>query len=248
MAQPPPTADPTTVVPVHGAVADASNWSGVIQRLQRQGHTVLAQPIRRAPGRRHRLHRQRPHPAPGSAAAGRPRRRRRGHHQRRHTGKQRGRPGLHRRLRPPPRRAPGRGRGQLPRQPPQTAQAQRADPTRQGGRPPPEFLVDPARFREVVAADLPAEPAAVLAATQRPVAAAAFSESSGPPAEKTLPSRAVAATADKAAGTDVIRPMAKRAGATITEVQSAHLITISQPQAVTDLIVKATRAVSPAGR
>ena len=56
------------------------------------------------------------------------------------------------------------------------------------------------------------------------------------------------ATADKAAGTDVIGSMAKRAAADITEVQGAHLIIISQPQAVTDVIVKATRAVSPAGR
>ena len=57
-----------------------------------------------------------------------------------------------------------------------TAQVQRAYPTGPGGETAPEFLVDPARFREVFAADLPAEQAAVLAATQRPVAAAAFSD------------------------------------------------------------------------
>src|SRR5512133_2236989 len=69
-----------------------------------------------------------------------------------------------------------------------TAQIQRGYPTGGGGETAPEFLVDPARFREVFAADLPAEQAAVLAATQRPVAAAAFSDVSGPPAWKTLPS------------------------------------------------------------
>jgi alpha-beta hydrolase superfamily lysophospholipase len=38
-AQPGP---PPTVVPVHGAFADASSWNGVIERLQQQGCTVVA--------------------------------------------------------------------------------------------------------------------------------------------------------------------------------------------------------------
>ena len=33
-----------TIVLVHGAWADASSWTGVIQRLQRDGHTVAAIP------------------------------------------------------------------------------------------------------------------------------------------------------------------------------------------------------------
>ena len=125
-----------------------------------------------------------------------------------------------------------------------TAQVQRAYPTGPGGETAPEFLVDPARFREVFAADLPAEQAAVLAATQRPVAAAAFSDVSGPPAWKTLPSWAVVATADKAAGSDVVRSMAQRAGAEIVEVDASHVVMVSQPQAVTELILKALHAVS----
>jgi pimeloyl-ACP methyl ester carboxylesterase len=125
-----------------------------------------------------------------------------------------------------------------------TAQVQRAYPTGPGGGTAPEFLVDPARFREVFAADLPAEQAAVLAATQRPVAAAAFSDVSGPPAWKALPSWAVVATADKAAGSDVVRSMAQRAGAEIVEVDASHVVMVSQPQAVTELILKALHAVS----
>jgi pimeloyl-ACP methyl ester carboxylesterase len=125
-----------------------------------------------------------------------------------------------------------------------TAQVQREYPTGRGGETAPEFLVDPARFREVFAADLPAEQAPVLAATQRPVAAAAFSDVSGPPAWKSLPSWAVVATADKAAGTDVVRSMAQRAGADIVEVEASHVVMVSQPQAVTDLILKALHAVS----
>ena len=124
-----------------------------------------------------------------------------------------------------------------------TAQVQRAYPTGRGGETAPEFLVDPARFREVFAADLPAEEAAVLAATQRPVAAAAFSDVCGRPAWKSLPSWAVVATADKAAGSDLVRSMAQRAGADIVEVDASHVVMISQPQAVTDLILKALHAV-----
>jgi pimeloyl-ACP methyl ester carboxylesterase len=125
-----------------------------------------------------------------------------------------------------------------------TAQVQREYPTGPGGETAAEFLVDPARFREVFAADLPAEQAAVLAATQRPVAAAAFSDVSGPPAWKTVPSWAVVATADKAAGSDLVRSMAQRAGAEIVEVDASHVVMVSQPQAVTELILKALHAVS----
>jgi pimeloyl-ACP methyl ester carboxylesterase len=125
-----------------------------------------------------------------------------------------------------------------------TAQVQREYPTGPGGETAPEFLVDPARFEEVFAADLPAEQAAVMAATQRPVAAAAFSDVSGPPAWKTLPSWAVVATTDKAAGSDLVRSMAQRAGAEIVEVDASHVVMVSQPQAVTELILKALRAVS----
>jgi pimeloyl-ACP methyl ester carboxylesterase len=125
-----------------------------------------------------------------------------------------------------------------------TAQVQRAYPTGPGGETAPEFLVDPARFREVFAADLPAEQAAVLAATQRPVAAAAFSDTCGPPAWKSLPSWAVVATADKAAGSDLVRSMAQRAAAEILEVEGSHVVMVSQPQAVTNLVLKALQAVS----
>ena len=120
-------------------------------------------------------------------------------------------------------------------------------PTGQGAQTAMEFVVNPAHFHEVFAADLPAEQAAVMAATQRPVAELAFSEPSGVPAWKTLPAWAVVATGDEAAGSDVIRSMASRAGATITEVEGSHVIMISQPQVVTDVILSAVAAVSETG-
>jgi pimeloyl-ACP methyl ester carboxylesterase len=116
-------------------------------------------------------------------------------------------------------------------------------PAANGGEPAVEFAIDPAKFHDAFAADLPVEETAVMAATQRPVAESGFSEQGGAPAWKDLPSWAVVATGDKAAGTDVIRSMAERAGAMITEVDGSHVIMISQPQAVTDVILEAVAAV-----
>jgi pimeloyl-ACP methyl ester carboxylesterase len=116
---------------------------------------------------------------------------------------------------------------------------QRSYPTGKGGETEPEFVIDPAKLREAFAADLPEDRTAVMAATQRPAAAAAFSDKSGPPAWKTLPSWAVVATQDKAAGADIVRSMARRAGAEIVEIESSHVVMMSHPQEVTDVIVRA---------
>jgi pimeloyl-ACP methyl ester carboxylesterase len=117
-------------------------------------------------------------------------------------------------------------------------------PAGQGSDTAVELAIDPAKFHDAFAADLPEEQAAVMAATQRPVAAAAFAEPNGAPGWKNLPSWAVVATGDKAAGSDVVRSMAQRAGAAITEVEGSHVIMISQPQAVTDVIRQAIDAVT----
>jgi pimeloyl-ACP methyl ester carboxylesterase len=109
-----------------------------------------------------------------------------------------------------------------------------------------EFAIDPEKFRDAFAADLPPEQTAVMAATQRPVAEAAFSEPSGPPVWKSLPSWAVVATGDRAAGTDVVRSMAERAGATIIDADGSHVIMVSRPEAVAEVIVNAAAAVDRA--
>ncbi|GAA1655222.1 hypothetical protein GCM10009790_40130 [Georgenia ruanii] len=105
-----------------------------------------------------------------------------------------------------------------------------------------EFAINPAQLREVFAADLPEEQTALMAATQRPIAEAAFSDTSGPAAWKHLPAWAVVAIGDKAAGTDVVRSMAQRAGADITEIDGSHVIMISHPQEVADVVLKAVHA------
>ncbi len=117
-------------------------------------------------------------------------------------------------------------------------------PTGQGTQTAAEFAINPAQLQEAFAADLPTAQTAIMAATQRPVAEGAFSEPSGVPAWKNLPSWAVVATGDKAAGSDVIRSMARRAGAKITEVEGSHVIMISRPQVVTDVILSAVAAFS----
>ena len=68
-----------------------------------------------------------------------------------------------------------------------TALVQLHYPVGDGAETAVELGVDPAKFRDVVAADLPAEQTAVMAATQRPIAELAFSEPCGPPAWKNLP-------------------------------------------------------------
>jgi pimeloyl-ACP methyl ester carboxylesterase len=116
-------------------------------------------------------------------------------------------------------------------------------PTADGGTAT-EFFIDPAKTRDAFAGDLSDEQAALIAATQRPVAELAFSEASGPPAWKDRPSWAVVATGDRAAGTDIVRSMAERAGAKITDVEGSHVIMVSQPDAVTEVIMAALAATS----
>ena len=129
-----------------------------------------------------------------------------------------------------------------------TALVQYTYPSGPDGQTSVEFAINPARIRDAFAADLPGQQTALMAVTQRPAAAAAFTDVSGPPAWKKLPSWAVVATGDKAAGTDVVRAQAERAGASITEVEGSHVIMISQPQAVTDVIVTAAQAVAGSHR
>lgn len=106
-----------------------------------------------------------------------------------------------------------------------------------------EFSIAPPKVREAFAGDLSDKDIALIGVTQRPISERAFSDVNGPPAWKRLPSWAVVATGDHAVGTDIARSMAERAGATITEVEGSHVIMVSKPQAVTDVIVEALARV-----
>ncbi len=117
-------------------------------------------------------------------------------------------------------------------------------PGENGSAPAVELSIDPASFRQAFATDLPEQEAAVMSATQRPIAESSFAETNGPPARKKLPSWAVVATGDKTIGSDVVLSMAQRAGAQITEVDSSHVLMISHPDTVADVVRSAYEAVS----
>lgn len=124
------------------------------------------------------------------------------------------------------------------------ALVQRTYPTGDGDGTAVELYVNEADFHTVFAGDLPDAQSAVLGASQRPVAAAAFEEKTGAPAWKQLPSWAVVATGDKAAGSDVLLKMAENAGAELTTLEGSHLVMVSQPQRVADVILQAVKTVA----
>ncbi|MEV5388576.1 alpha/beta hydrolase [Streptomyces sp. NPDC052721] len=112
-----------------------------------------------------------------------------------------------------------------------------------GGEPAVEVTIAEDAFPSVFAADVPAEVTKVLAAAQRPLAAAAFEETASAAAWRTKPSWALVAGADNAINPEVERFGAKRAGATIVEIEGAsHAVAVSQPKAVAELIRDAVRA------
>ena len=107
-----------------------------------------------------------------------------------------------------------------------------------------DVYINPSQFRSILANDLPASLAAELAATQRPIAATALTDDSGPPAWTSIPSWAVIGTADHAIPPAAQEFMARRAHATTTEINASHLSLISQPDQVTNVIEEAARHTS----
>lgn len=114
-----------------------------------------------------------------------------------------------------------------------------------GGEPGVEVTIAEDAFPSVFAADVPADVTKVLAAAQRPLAASAFGETAPVAAWQTKPSWALVAGADEAINPEVERFGAKRAGATIVELEGAsHAVAVSRPKEVADLIRDAVRATS----
>jgi pimeloyl-ACP methyl ester carboxylesterase len=99
-----------------------------------------------------------------------------------------------------------------------------------------DAYVDPANFREVMAGDLPEDKTNRLAASQRPAAVNSMSEKTEFAAWRTVPSFAIVATGDNAVGAENERFMAQRAHAHTTEIDASHLVMISQPDAVVKVI------------
>ncbi|WP_051468797.1 alpha/beta fold hydrolase [Actinomadura oligospora] len=107
-----------------------------------------------------------------------------------------------------------------------------------------DVYIDPADFRAVFAADVPAGTAAGMAATQRPLSVTAQTEPSGDPAWKTIPSWALITLDDKAIPPAGQKYMAARANAHVETVRSSHAVMVSHPAAVTRIILNAARSLS----
>ena len=105
-----------------------------------------------------------------------------------------------------------------------------------------DLYVKQSVFPGCLANGLPPSQAAVLAATQRPLAASVLREPSGAPAWKQIRSWAVIGTADHAIPPAEQLAMAEHAGAHITRVDAPHLSMISDPGVVTAVILRAVRA------
>jgi pimeloyl-ACP methyl ester carboxylesterase len=100
--------------------------------------------------------------------------------------------------------------------------------------------LDPARFREYFAADLPAEQAAFEARSQVMIADANFSAVITIPAWRSKPSWMLVATKDRTINPDLERWYATRANRHKVEVSGAsHSVYISRPKEVAALIEEA---------
>lgn len=94
------------------------------------------------------------------------------------------------------------------------------------------------------AADVDPAQARVMHAAQQPVAMSVFEDAMGTPAWKRLPSWFLVAANDEAIAPDAERMMAERMGAETVEVASSHVAMVSHPDAVAELIETAARAVA----
>ncbi|QFU86974.1 alpha/beta fold hydrolase [Amycolatopsis sp. YIM 10] len=104
-----------------------------------------------------------------------------------------------------------------------------------------DLVIQQDKYRAQFAADVPAPQAALAAATQRPVRDAALAEGAPVPAWHTIPSWFLNTGKDKNIPVAAQRFMAERAQAReVVELPNAsHAVTVSRPDAVADLIVRA---------
>lgn len=122
----------------------------------------------------------------------------------------------------------------------------------EGFAPTPEFVIDVGedgygflnldKFKAGFAADASDADAAFLRDSQVPINMSAFAVPVENAAWQTKPSWAVIATEDRSFDLAMLRHMAKRAGATITEVSASHAVFMTQPDVVADTIHHAAQS------
>ena len=96
------------------------------------------------------------------------------------------------------------------------------------------------------AADVDPVKARVMYAVQQPLATSTFQDVMGVPTWKSHPSWFLVAENDQAIPADAERQFAKRMGATTVEAASGHVAMVSHPDAVAELIETAAKAVEAA--
>nr|WP_211363013.1 alpha/beta hydrolase [Streptomyces phaeoluteigriseus] len=106
-----------------------------------------------------------------------------------------------------------------------------------------DVYIKPDKFPQQFAADVPTDKARLMAAVQRPIAAAALEEESTRAAWKTIPSWSLVTTEDLNIPVAAQRFMSQRAHARTTEVDASHAVSVSHPDAVTRIVERAARTV-----
>jgi pimeloyl-ACP methyl ester carboxylesterase len=101
-------------------------------------------------------------------------------------------------------------------------------------------------FVDHFAADVEPSRARVMYAVQQALASSAFTDVMGTPLWKSVPSWYLVAQNDEAIPPDAERQFAARMGAATVEVPSSHVAMVSHPQEVTDLVEQAAEAVGEA--
>jgi pimeloyl-ACP methyl ester carboxylesterase len=101
------------------------------------------------------------------------------------------------------------------------------------------LFFDRAKFHADFGADVAENRTNFLAASQVPATTATFSTQVWSAAWRSKPSYAIVSTEDRALNPDLQRWMYQRAGARVTEIKASHLVYISQPEKVADVILTA---------
>ena len=104
--------------------------------------------------------------------------------------------------------------------------------------------LNPKMFHEVFIQDANATEAETLAAVQKPPHQSLFTEKSGPPAWKQLPTWYAVSENDHIIPPDVERMFAKRMNATTISLNSSHASLVTHPDEIAQLILNATKGVT----
>jgi len=99
------------------------------------------------------------------------------------------------------------------------------------------------KFHEAFWADLSDDVAGPMAVSQRPLAAAAFTESASAVGWRDLPCWYLVSEHDNAIAPDCERFMAKRINAVIESVDGSHAALIARPEVASGLVLKALASV-----